>query len=488
MSRSKKSVISAFYLILDSVFQKLIGLVSTLILARILVPDDFGIIAIAALAYGFIEVFSQTGSNQYVISRQTIDDDLVNSAWTLDVMVKLVVFVLMQMAALPVSEYYDNPEIEALFRAYPVLLLLGAFTSPSIWLLIRDQNLKRYFTMQVVAKIFSVIVTVSIALIYRSYWALIIGQIVSTTLKMGLSYMIHPYRPRLCFRGMKAQLSFSAYMIPQELFGYIKANIDSFFISRNYSENAFGNFHIMKYISFLPSMNIIGPITQPLLTEVAKDHQDETQRVYNYSITFLIVLLIATPIALFCILNSQLMLLVLLGEQWLTYHAIFASLSVLIITLFMVNHAKRALIASSKTNLIFVYEGITASLVAGSIFLNLDNNLVTLIQWRTLTEVITAAMFLFFTTWFYLGADSGYFWRKQSFALLGMMLLGLSTWKIQQLHWFDTLPNVLHLAMEGVVFGLCYLIIITVLYYIYYYKTDEGQHIFRLLNIRKLLA
>jgi lipopolysaccharide exporter len=154
MSRSKKSVISAFYLILDSVFQKLIGLVSTLILARILVPDDFGIIAIAALAYGFIEVFSQTGSNQYVISRQTIDDELVNSAWTLDVMVKLVVFVLMQMAALPVSEYYDNPEIEALFRAYPVLLLLGAFTSPSIWLLIRDQNLKRYFTMQVVAKIF----------------------------------------------------------------------------------------------------------------------------------------------------------------------------------------------------------------------------------------------------------------------------------------------------------------------------------------------
>ena len=488
MSRSKKSVISAFYLILDSVFQKLVGLVSTLILARILVPDDFGIIAIAGLAYGFIEVFSQTGSNQYVISRQTINNDLVNSAWTLDVMVKLVVFVLMQIAAKPVSDFYVNPEIETLFRAYSILLLLGAFTSPSIWLLIRDQNLKRYFTMQVFAKIFSVIVTVSIAFIYRSYWALIIGQLVSTTLKMGLSYMIHPYRPRICFRGMKAQMPFSAYMIPQELFGYIKANIDSFFISRNYSENAFGNFHIMKYISFLPSMNIIGPITQPLLTEVAKDHHDETKRAYNYSVTFLIVLLLATPIALFCILNSRLMVLVLLGEQWLTYHAIFSSLSVLIITLFIVNHAKRALIASSKTNLIFIYEGITASFVALSIYMNLDKDLVTLIHWRTFTEVITATTFLFLTTWFYLGADSAYFWRKQSIALLGMISLGVSTWQIQQLHWFDTLPNVVHLALQGVVFAACYLTIITILYYMYYSKTEEGQHIFRLLNIRKLLA
>ena len=120
--------------------------------------------------------------------------------------------------------------------------------------------------------------------------------------------------------------------------------------------------------------------------------------------------------------------------------------------------------------------------------MNLDKDLVTLTHWRTFTEVITATTFLFLTTWFYLGADSAYFWRKQSIALLGMISLGVSTWQIQQLHWFDTLPNVVHLALQGVVFAACYLTIITILYYMYYSKTEEGQHIFRLLNIRKLLA
>ena len=83
MSNAKKGVLGSFLLIAGGVGEKSIGIVSTLILARVLVPEDFGVVAITTLIMGFID-FADTGANQYLQRCETVTDKIVNSAWTLE--------------------------------------------------------------------------------------------------------------------------------------------------------------------------------------------------------------------------------------------------------------------------------------------------------------------------------------------------------------------------------------------------------------------
>ena len=78
MSNAKKSAIASFLLVSESFVQKLIGLASTLVLARFLVPEDFGIIAMATLCIYLAEVLSDTGSQQYILRAEHVDNDVVN--------------------------------------------------------------------------------------------------------------------------------------------------------------------------------------------------------------------------------------------------------------------------------------------------------------------------------------------------------------------------------------------------------------------------
>ena len=88
MSNAKKGVLGAFLLIAEALGKKSIGIVSTLILARVLVPEDFGVVAITTLIMGFIDALADTGANQYLQRCETVTDKIVNSAWTLNILIK----------------------------------------------------------------------------------------------------------------------------------------------------------------------------------------------------------------------------------------------------------------------------------------------------------------------------------------------------------------------------------------------------------------
>jgi O-antigen/teichoic acid export membrane protein len=485
MSSSRKSIVSALFLIADSVLQKMIGLISTLILARILLPEDFGIVAIAMLVIAFTEVFTQTGSAEYIVSREAIDDEALNSAWTLDIIVKVIVFAVINAVAVPTAEYYQKPELSILIHALSLITIISAFNNPGTWILAREQNYRGIFQSQVFAKVCAVCVTVSVAFIYSSYWALAFGMLTTTMMTTILSYVISNYRPKFCVTGIKKQLSFSAYMIPQELFGYVKANIDSFFISKNYNDGAFGSFHIMKYIAIIPSLNIIIPMTKPLLVEMSKKVANEEEKLYKYTLTFIAVSLIAVPISIFCYQNSEQIVGVLLGEKWLSYHEIFGAMTLLVTSLFVANHCKRILLVSSKTKFIFLYEFFAVSLVIMSVVLSLDKSLIVLIQARVFVELGLASVFLIIVSYFYLGKNSLLFMLRIAPILLCFICLGLmSSITVNFINNIELHPIFL-LLLNGTLFVLLLLVSIGITFFTYYRNTAEGKQIL-LITVYKL--
>lgn len=480
MGNSRKSIISALFLIADSVLQKMLGLISTLILARILIPADFGIVAIAMLVIALTEVFTQTASAQYIATREEIDDEILNSAWTLDIIVKVMVFAVINLIAMPTADYYQKPELSSLIHALSFVTIVSAFSNPGTWVLAREQNYKGIFKAQVFAKICAVSVTVLIAVIFKSYWALVFGMLTTTFVTTSLSYRISGYRPRLCKTGIKKQLSFSAYMIPQELFGYVKANIDSFFISKHYSDKAFGSFHVMKYIAVIPSLDIINPLTQPLLVEMAKKPKDNREKLYKYTLTFIAVSLVAVPISIFCYQNSLHIVILLLGTKWASYHEIFGAMTLLVTSLFIANHCKRILLVKSKTSYILAYEFMAVALVTFTVVTNLDSNINVLINQRVYVELGLVFVFLVLV---------GYYYLSKSFIVFLARILPISICFIL-VTVFSNLGNnflqelkfnsFINLLLNGVSFILIYSACLVCVFYLYYRKTEEG---IQLLNI-----
>jgi lipopolysaccharide exporter len=125
-----------------------------------------------------------------------------------------------------------------------VPLLSGLF-NPGLWRLKRQQLYTLVASIQVVSNIFGDIITICILALTKSYWARIIEQLVTTLANCLLSYIVCTYRPSFCMQHISKQYGFNTFMIGQELFGYLKSNIDTFFISNAYSYAEFGNFHLV---------------------------------------------------------------------------------------------------------------------------------------------------------------------------------------------------------------------------------------------------
>ncbi len=108
MSNANKALKGSFLLVLTKLSEKSLGIVSTLVLARLLVPDDFGLVAIANLIIGLVSIMADTGSGLYLIQKEEVDDDDINTSWTINLILQTMLFVFLVLITPFASEYYQD--------------------------------------------------------------------------------------------------------------------------------------------------------------------------------------------------------------------------------------------------------------------------------------------------------------------------------------------------------------------------------------------
>jgi len=109
MSLTSQLLKSSSILLCMKLFQRGLGLISTLILARLLTPEDFGIVAIATLVVYLFEILAFAGKEQYLIQKTCVTNSDLNTAWTIDIILKSLLFLLFLISIEFIVEYYDKP-------------------------------------------------------------------------------------------------------------------------------------------------------------------------------------------------------------------------------------------------------------------------------------------------------------------------------------------------------------------------------------------
>jgi O-antigen/teichoic acid export membrane protein len=353
---TNKLIRSSALLILTRLIQRSLGLVSTLILARILTPDDFGLIAIVSVLIYLTDSISNAGSPQYIIRKTELLVDDLDTAWSVNIVMKIAMWVVIVSLAGVASDFYNKAELETAIYVSSLVLLIGVMKSPKIILYQRELNYKPIFKLSVIQKISSFFAVMIVIYVEPSYWALIIGDLVSICVLTIGSYLFAPYRPKFTLKKIKEQWAFSQWIFLKSGLGFVKAESDNLLVTKFYSVIDVSSYYLMRGLSILPITEIIKPALEPLVASFSKLRDNKVLLYAQFVQIVLILTALILPISVFTVFNSEQIVHVLLGQQWVEYHKTLAVFALAMVPIVMIQLLNQYCIAIGKVRSLFIFD------------------------------------------------------------------------------------------------------------------------------------
>ena len=294
--------------------ERLLDFASVVVLARLLSPDDFGVVAIATSFVAIIEGLAAFDVNKALIRTRDEDRALYDSAWTLSTLRGLVAGLCM-VAATP---FVGDSRIAAVLLVLALSPVLGGFANPRFVTYERDLVYSRLAALTLGAKVVSVGVTLVVAVVYRSYWALVVGLLAGTLSTTLLSYALRPYRPRVSLARVADIFGFSGWLSAATVVTTLAMETDRIIVGRLIGVADAGLYYMTQRVGVLPTRELISPLQRilfPSFSELAHD-RERLRRVALESINVLGSLSLPAGVG-FALVASDFVPLAL-GAQWLS--------------------------------------------------------------------------------------------------------------------------------------------------------------------------
>lgn len=296
---------------------RLIGLISTLILARLLAPEDFGIIAMASLAIALADVLVDLGVNTALIQNRNATQAHYDTAWTLRLVQTSIATLALVLAAPLAAEYFRDPQVQPVLQVLAFTLLLSGLENIGIVAFHKHMQFGAEFRFLFLRRMTGFIATIIAAWLLRSYWALVIGALTGRLAGVGLSYWLHPMRPRLSFEKFGEIFAISQWMLLRSIGAYLHHNLHKMLVGRWASTATMGAYSLADDISAMPTGELLAPLNRVLFPAFAdaREHLAELKRLFLLAQG--IQTLVAIPAAVGLALVADEMVRFLLGEKWL---------------------------------------------------------------------------------------------------------------------------------------------------------------------------
>jgi len=306
----------AAWLILFRVIERSIGVVSTLILARLLIPADFGLVALATSIYGALEIMSSFSFDLVLIQNQQAERRHYDTAWTFNVIFGVANGVILVALASPAAAFFLEPRLEAIIYFVALAAFLDGLSNIGTVAFQKDLELHKEVTFSLARKLTGFVVTLILAFWLRSYWALVAGILSSTIVKVILSYWLHPYRPKLCLTASRELFHFSRWLLLNGILIFLNYRGIDFVIGKMAGPQAVGLYSVAHEISNLPTTDLVWPIARAVFPGYSKLAGDRPALRATFLQVVSLIALITIPAGIGIGLVAEPLVLVMLGEKW----------------------------------------------------------------------------------------------------------------------------------------------------------------------------
>lgn len=306
----------AAWMVLFRLFDRSIGIISTSVLARLLIPADFGLVAMAMSVIAVIELASAFSFEFALIQKASPEREHFDTAWTLNILIALGGSVLTAALAFPAAAFYGDARLPAVMIAIAVAWFVSGFENTGIANFRREMNFSAEFRWLASRRVVSFIVVLVAAWIFRSYWALVIGMATGRLTGVAMSYVMQPFRPRFSLSRARDLFSFSGWMLANNIADVIFSRLPHLWVGRVFGAQTLGAYSVGSEISQLANTELVAPINRAMFPGYARLVDDpETFRRVCIDATAAILLVVLPVSAAVAVLAGPIVR-VLLGEQW----------------------------------------------------------------------------------------------------------------------------------------------------------------------------
>lgn len=308
---------SAAWMVGSRLAMRAIGLISTVFLARLLRPEDFGLVALAMALVGAMEIFGNFSFDLALIRDGRATRDHYDSVWTLTIIRGAAVATALVVLAKPAAAFFGDPRVASIVYCFAGTTLLDGFQNVGIVNFRKELNFHQEFLFQVAAKLAAFVATLTFAFLWRQYWALVLGIAVGKSAAVLLSYVMNEYRPRITLKEWRSLVGFSKWLLVNNIGYFLSDRLDTFVVGRFSGAYSLGLYEVSSEISNLPTGELIWPIQRALYPGYTKLLNDRDGLSSAYLAGLAIMVMIAMPAAAGIASVANLIVEVFLGEKWL---------------------------------------------------------------------------------------------------------------------------------------------------------------------------
>jgi O-antigen/teichoic acid export membrane protein len=239
-----------------------VGLLSTIILARLLAPDDFGVLAMAMVAVAILQSFTQSGVDLALLRAETPKREHYDAAWTLEIIQGVLLTIALFLAAPLVAGQFEDPRVTDVIRGLSLAAAVGGFQNIGVVDFRRNLDFRREFLFGVYKKFATFGVTVTAAVVLRDYWALVIGQVAGRCIEVLLSYRMSSFRPRLSLARVGEIWGFSQWLVLSRITMLVNRQFDRWVVGSIGGAATMGNYFVAQDFASSPSDEVVAPMSR----------------------------------------------------------------------------------------------------------------------------------------------------------------------------------------------------------------------------------
>lgn len=428
-----------------------------ILLARLLTPEDFGIVAIASSVLSVVQSCTELSLGNALIHKDKVSKSHVDSAWTLALIRSLFLCALFVLFSWPLSIAYSNPDLVPVFIVSGVTGALAGIQNPMMALASKEMRFGPIALYQFSQKALSLLFAIVLALTLHSYWAIIAGNALGVLGAAIISYVVLPYRPSLSFAHTKEIWGFSGWLFVKQLCETLNWRVDQIIIGLFLPKAQLGIYAMADNLAVIPARETIHPVRQALFPGLANLNGDLNRMKGAFLRAQASIAMITAPLGIGLALVAEPAVKIALGNQWhasipyVQIAAVLYSFGTLSVAL------QPVAMAMGRTRILFIQQLIALCiklpLILGGLFFG---GLLGAALGRCLSEFIS--MFIDFTvSKILLGLSLSKQFGAHGMTFLGILAMAAGVLLVEKTLALGEISPLAQLCADVIAGGACYL-------------------------------
>jgi O-antigen/teichoic acid export membrane protein len=301
------------------VTHRVLGLARTIVLARLLSPNDFGLMGIAILAINTLETFSRTGFEAALVRKKENIKEYLDTAWTVQLARSVVLFAVLYLAAPLIAGFFRSPQAFPVIRLLAFLeLFTGAKNIGTIYFQ-KELRFDKRFILEFSGLFVNIAVSLTLAFILRNVWALVYGSLANALVTCVVSYLIHPHRPKLSINveKMKELFHFGKWLFGSSILIFIVTQGDDAFVGKMLGITALGFYQMAYHLSNASATEITHIVSQVMFPVYSKIQDNISKLGETYLSVLRFIAFLSFPVGVLFFVVAPDFTRLFLGDKWM---------------------------------------------------------------------------------------------------------------------------------------------------------------------------